>query len=87
MNMQSMRIEMLDWLTLRGASAEDLARFAGHWDEAMQRTPSQPEGPCPTCFAKGNLAIVEMLSTDSGLSRAQCIDCGCRFIWSTRTTT
>lgn len=84
MDIQSMRTEMQDWLKVRGASATVLESYAEHWNEAVRGAPSPPEGPCPSCFQNGSLAIAESLDGDGVMSRAQCIDCGVRFLWTSR---
>ena len=85
MNAQSMSAEMIAWLERHGGSEDLLASFIDHWIVAVRTHADQPEGPCPACFREGRLAIAELIAAEGGWSRAQCIDCGCRFLWSTRT--
>jgi len=83
MDRKSMRAELIGWLMRHGASAEMLASFTAHWDTPSTEAGSpQPEGPCPACFREGRVAIVELLSSEGGWCRAQCMDCGGRYLWS-----
>jgi hypothetical protein len=82
MDLQRMRAEMIGWLERHGGSADMVASFTGHWNLALQDRTGPPEGPCPACFREGRLAFVEVLSIEGPLSRAQCMECGSRYLWS-----
>ena len=55
--MQSMRAEMQDWLKMRDAPSILLQSFEERWNDAVRGAVEKPEGPCPTWFRHGKVAI------------------------------